>query len=105
MKLQPRPQQVRVNAFRLDAAQWARFQALADKRGWQALSALRQLILQYAAQPFSLEPERLPGGEGRTGWFECDASAVAALQAGADDTGIGFNDAMRQLVDRALRAR
>lgn len=105
MKLQPRPQQTRVTAFRLDADHWTRFQALADKKGWQALSALRQLILQYAANPVDLENERLAGGEGRTGWFECDAKAVAALQAGADQAGIGFNDAMRQLVAGALRAR
>lgn len=105
MKLQARPKQVRIHSFRLDAEHWTRFQALADKKGWQALSALRQLILQYAAQPFALENERMVGGDGRTGWFECDACAVAALQAGADAAGIGLNDAMRQLVARALRVR
>lgn len=105
MKLQARPKQVRIHSFRLDADHWTRFQVLADKKGWQALSALRQLVLQYAAQPFPLDSERLAGGEGRTGWFECDAKAVAALQAGANEAGIGLNDAMRQLVARALRAR
>lgn len=105
MKLHPRPQQARIHSFRLDSDQWERFQALADKRGWQALSALRQLVLQYAAQPFPLDSERMAGGEERAGWFECDARAVAALKAGADEAGIGFNDAMRQLVAGALRAR
>ena len=98
MKLQARPEQTRVHAFRLDADDWARFQALALCQGWPVMSALRQLVLQYAASPFDLAPERSLAGEARTGWFECDANAVAALEAGAKRAGISFNDAMRQLI-------
>lgn len=102
MKLMSRPEQARVNAFRLDADHWTRFQALSAKKDWQALSALRQLVLQYAASPFELAPEHSPAGEARTGWFECDANAVAALEAGAKRAGITFNDAMRQLIAGAI---
>ncbi len=102
MKLQSRHKQTRVQAFRLDADDWACFQALARRQGWQALSALRQLVLQYAASPFDLAPARVSAGEARTGWFECDAKAVAALEAGAKRAGITFNDAMRQLIAGAI---
>ena len=102
MKLQPRPEQTRVNAFRLDADDWTRFQALARRQGWPVMSALRQLVTQYAAGPFDLAPERVPAGEARTGWFVCDASAVAALEARARKAGIEFNDALRQLVAGAI---
>lgn len=102
MKLQSRPEQTRIHAFRLDANDWACFQTLARRQGWQALSALRQLVLQYAASPFDLAPERVSAGEARTGWFECDANAVAALETGAKRAGITFNDAMRQLIAGAI---
>ena len=102
MKLQARPERTRVHAFRLDADDWARFQALALCQGWPVMGALRQLVLQYAASPFELAPERSPAGEARTGWFECDANAVAVLEAGAKRAGITFNDAMRQLIAGAI---
>lgn len=104
MKLQARPAQVRVHSFRLDPDHWVRFQVLAQKRGWQASGALRQLVRQFAAEPFPLEEVRHIGGEARTGWFECDADAVEKLQTAADRAGIKLNDALRQLVGATLRA-
>jgi hypothetical protein len=104
MKLQARPKQARVNALRLDGKQWSRFQALARKKGWVGQAGLRQLILQYHADPFRLQGHRLPAGDARTAWFECDASAVATLQKAADKAGIKLSDALRELISLALRA-
>lgn len=102
MKLQSRPPQIRVNTFRLDADLWQRFKETAAEQGWPALSAMRQVIVQYAANPSPLERVRRLGGDARTGWFECDADAVAALQAGADEAGVSLNDALRELVERSV---
>lgn len=104
MKLQARPKQTRVNALRLDSDQWTRFQALARKKGWVGGQAgLRQLVLQFQENPFPLQGERQAAGDARTGWFECDATAVAALQKAADKVGIQLSDALRELIGLALR--
>lgn len=83
MKLQARPAQVRVHSFRLDPDHWVRFQVLAQKRGVQASGALRQLVRQFAAEPFPWRRCATSAAKRARDGSSADADAVEKLETAA----------------------